>query len=47
MKKRPNLTFNGINRPNDKNDSYKFKHNELLMDKPVIQDLLCWNYGKY
>ena len=29
------LTFNGIHKSNESYDSYTFKQNEVLMDKPI------------
>ena len=34
-KQQPNLTFNGIHKSYENCDSYTFKQNEVLMDKPI------------
>ena len=31
-----NLTFNGIHKSYENYDSYTFKQNEILMDKPIV-----------
>ena len=35
LKQQSKLTFNGIHKSNTKHDSYTFKQNEVLMDKPI------------
>ena len=35
IKQQPKLTFNGIQKSNENCDSYKFKQNEVVMDKPI------------
>ena len=35
MKQQSKLTFNGIHKSYENCDSYQFKKNELLMDKPI------------
>ena len=35
IKQQSKLTFNGIHRSYENFDSYTFKHNEVLMDKPI------------
>ena len=35
IKQQSKLTFNGIHKSNTKHDSYTFKQNEVLMDKPI------------
>ena len=35
MKMQLKITFNGIHKSFDNYDSYTFKHNEVLMDKPI------------
>ena len=36
LKLQSNLTFNGIHISNDNYDSYTFKPNEILKDKPLL-----------
>ena len=35
MKHQSKLTFNGIHKSYENCDSYTFKYNEVLMDKPI------------
>ena len=35
IKQQFQLTFNGIHKPYESCDSYTFKQNEVLMDKPI------------
>ena len=35
IKQQSKLTFNGIHKSYENCDSYTFKHNEVLMDKPL------------
>ena len=35
IKQQPKLTFNGIHKSYENCDSYTFKQNEVLMDKPI------------
>ena len=35
IKQQSKLTFNGIHKSYENSDSYKFKQNEVLMDKPI------------
>ena len=35
IKQQSKLTFNGIHKSYDNCDSYTFKQNEVLMDKPI------------
>ena len=35
LKQQCKLTFNGIHRPLENCNSYSFKHNEVLLEKPI------------
>ena len=50
MEGQSTLTFNGIHISNENCDSYKFKPNEVLMDKPIYVGfaiLYVWKQHMY
>ena len=46
MKQQSKLTFNGIHKSYENCDSYTFKQNEVLMDKPIYLGLSVLELGK-
>ena len=47
VKHQSKLTFNGIHKSYEKCDSYTFKHNEVLMDKPIYLGFTVLELSKF
>ena len=47
IKQQSKLTFNGIHKSYEKNDSYTFKETEVLIDKPISLEFAFLELSKF
>ena len=47
IKQQSNITFNGIHQSYENCDSYTFKQNEVLMDKPIYLGVSVLELSKF